>query len=106
MGGDRMARTTDDELNARPALALQREPAVLAFRRQSLPVASPNEQLFADLFARMYDKLVRYAAKHLRGDEDAAEDLVQSALVVLWHRYFRGDATPPESLDGLAFRAV
>ena len=72
----------------------------------ALPQASAEEEPFAALWARLYERLVAYVTVEL-GDRDDAEDVVQASFASVWAQYFRKGAPPPDTEhDALLYRSV
>lgn len=81
------------------------ESAVLPFPSERLPTVSASEPAYNALYARMYDRMIRYATIELR-DADAAADLVQGVFVSIWHQHFRMDEEVAQDHDALVHRMV
>lgn len=63
-----------------------------------------DTRAFGLLVARYQGRLLRFAARMLGGDADAAQDVVQEAFVRLWTR--RADYQPQERLDAFLLRVT
>src|SRR5438876_5842612 len=98
-----MADLTGDESPRTPSVTAQRETTVLSFPTSNLPAAAGEED-FTGFFTRMYGPLCSYAEGYVNAD--AAEDIVQTALIAIWRQYLKKGRLPGGSADVLAYRAV
>jgi len=81
---------------------MEADPADSIPRQLAERIAAGDAAAFRELFERLHDPLLRFAARFV--DESAAEDAVQEAFVRVWH--MRESIDEQLSLRALMYRTV
>jgi RNA polymerase sigma-70 factor (ECF subfamily) len=80
----------------------ERKRSLVAVVDAALPATSPMEQMCAEQYQRMYERLCAVAARIL--GEDAARDVVHDVLLRFWKRW--DELTPEERSDSVVMTSV